>query len=167
MVLLVLNNYSARFCLAGLVLAWALFLPGCVAGHSNGGGRDMPTLGEHKAFKAMILAQPEFTEAELLKFAADVAPTVDMRKAEALAFLETEKGWPEQRSTYMIFKTGLAAEGLVAGKSYAAAFPLIAPELYPSAGETALVRKHHAVVVPLFMPQARQTAAGPAPGQGP
>ena len=167
MVLLVINNYFARFCLIISALACVFFLPACVASQSDGNSREMPTLREHNAFKAMILAQPEFTEGEMLKFIADVTPTIDMRKQEALAFLETEKGWPEQRSMYMIFKMGMAAECIVAGKSCAAMFPLIVPELYPSLAESALVRKHRDAVVPLFMPQGRPGASGVAPGTSP
>ena len=93
------SNYRFSQRLAGLLLICALCLPGCVAGQSNAQGPELPTPREHNAFKRMILAQPEFSEAELLKFQADLAPTVDMSKEEALPYLETGKGWPQARST--------------------------------------------------------------------
>lgn len=167
MALLFNHRSAARFCLAGLILLCALGLAACASGSGSGGSRELPTQWEHNAFKTMILVQPEFTEEELLKFREDLAPTVDMPKEEAMVYLETEKGWPRNRATYMILKMGLASESILAGKSYAAMFPIIPAELYPSAAETALVRKHQKEVIPLFLPQSGPAAAGKAPGRSP
>ena len=149
--------------LASLLLICALCLSGCVASQSNAQGPELPSPREHSAFKRMILAQPEFTEEELLKFQEDLAPTLDMPKEEALPYLETNKGWPQNRSTYLILKMGLASESIMAGRSYAELFPIIPPELYPSKAETALVRKHADLVLPLFMPLGSEAAPKPAP----
>lgn len=161
MVLLSRCRFSHR--LAGLLLICALSLSGCVASQSNARGPELPSPREHSAFKRMILAQPEFTEEELLKFQEDLAPTVDMPKEEALPHLEANKGWPQARSTYLILKMGLASESIVAGRSYAELFPIIPPELYPSPKETALVREHADLILPLFMPPGSEAAPRPAP----
>ncbi len=148
--------------LACLFLICAACLVGCAAGSSREG--ELPTQREHNALKAMILAQPEFTERELLKFAEDITSTVDMPKDDALAYLEASKGWPQNRATYMILKMGMATESLLAGKDYAAIFSIIPSELYPSSAETALVRKHRDLVTPLFMPQNVSAAPQAATG---
>ena len=167
MALLFEHRLAARLCPAGLILFCVLCLAACTAGMGGGGGRELPTQREHNAFKAMILAQPEFIEEELLKFRADLAPTVDMPKDEAMAYLETEKGWPQNRSTYMILKMGMASESITAGKNYAVLFPIIPAELYPSATETALVGKHQDVVIPLFIPKSNPAVPDEAFGQRP
>lgn len=149
--------------LAGLLLICALCLSGCVAGQSSSQGPELPSPREHNAFKRMILAQPEFTEKELLKFQEDLAPTLDMPKEEALPYLEASKGWTQARSTYLILKMGLASESIMAGRSYAELFPIIPPELYPNKAETALVRKHADLVLPLFLPPGSKAGARPAP----
>ena len=98
---MLLNHRSAaRLYPAVLILLCVACLTACASGMGGEGGRDLPTQGEHNAFKAMILAQPEFTEEELLKFREDLAPTVDMPKEKALEYLEAAKGWPQNRSTY-------------------------------------------------------------------
>ena len=146
-----------NICLASLLLA--LTLSACAAGE---GGRSretgLPFPGEHRAFKAMILAQPEFSEAELLKFQKDLAPTMDMTKEEALPYLEANKGWPQARSTYMILKMGMASESILTGRSCAELFSVIPPELYPSPAEIALVSKHGDLVLPLFLPPGSKAA---------
>ena len=155
--------------LSGLLLALALALSACVASES-GRSREagLPSPGEHRALKSMLLAQPEFSEGELLKFQKDLAPTINMPKEEALPYLEANKGWPQARSTYMILKIGLAAESILAGKSCAELFPVIPPELYPSLGEIDLVAKHADLILPLFMPPGskaigQNSAEGAAP----
>ena len=165
--MLLKHRFAARLYPAVLILFCAVCLTACAAGMGGGEGQELPTQREHNAFKAMILAQPEFTEEELLKFREDLAPTVDMPKEEALEYLETAKGWSQNRSTYMILKMGLASESIVAGKSYAAMFPVIPAELYPSATETALVRKHRDAIVPLFMPKSNRVLSGETPEQRP
>ena len=146
-----------NICLASLLLA--LTLSACAAGE---GGRSretgLPFPGEHRAFKAMILAQPEFSEAELLKFQKDLAPTMDMSKEEALPYLEANKGWPQARSTYMSLKMGMASESILTGRSCAELFSVIPPELYPSPAEIALVSKHGDLVLPLFLPPGSKAA---------
>lgn len=165
---MLLNHRSAaRLYPAVLILLCVACLTACASGMGGEGGRDLPTQGEHNAFKAMILAQPEFTEEELLKFREDLAPTVDMPKEKALEYLEAVKGWPQNRSTYMILKMGMASESIAAGKSYAAMFPIIPAELYPSATETELVRKHRDAVIPLFMPENSRALSNKATGQRP
>lgn len=160
-----------NICLASLLLA--LTLSACAAGE---GGRSretgLPFPGEHRAFKAMILAQPEFSEEELLKFQKDLAPTMDMSKEEALPYLEANKGWPQARSTYMILKMGMAAESILAGKSCPELFPAIPPELYPNPAEIDLVAKHADLILPLFMPPGskaigQNSAEGAAPRPAP
>ena len=167
MALLFEHRLAVRLCPAGLILLCALCLAACTAGVGSGGERELPTQREHNVFKAMILAQPEFTEEELLKFREALAPTVDMPKEEAMAYLEAQRGWSENRSTYMILKMGLASESIAAGKNYAVLFSIIPEELYPSATETALVRKHQDVIIPLFIPQSSRTLSGEASGQRP
>ncbi len=158
------HSAAARFQMTGLCLFCAFCLTACLATHS-GGGRELPTQREHNAFKAMVLAQPEFTESELLKFREDLALTVDMHKEEAMDYLEAAKGWPKNRSMYMILKMGMASESILSGKSCAALFPVIPAELYPSPAETALVRKHQELILPLFMPKDKQASADKAPGR--
>lgn len=159
------HRFNQRF--AGLLLVCALCLSGCVASQGNTRGAELPSPREHSAFKRMILAQPEFTEEELLKFQADLAPTVDMPKEEALPHLESNNGWPQARSTYLILKMGLASESIVTNRSYAVLFPIIPPELYPSQAETELVREHADLILPLFMPPGGEAAPRPAPRRGP
>ena len=165
MVLLPCRRFNQHF--ASLLLICALCLSGCVASQGNAQGPELPSPREHSAFKRMILAQPEFTEEELLKFQADLAPTVDMSKEEALPYLESNNGWPQARSTYLILKMGLASESIVAGRSYAELFPIIPPELYPSQAETELVRAHADLILPLFMPPGSEAASRPAPRRVP
>ena len=153
--------------LLGLLLICALCLPGCVASQADSQGPELPSPREHSAFKRMILAQPEFTEDELLKFQEDLAPTVDMPKEEALPYLEANNGWPRDRSTYLILKMGLASESIVAGRDYAELFPIIPPELYPSKTETALVRKHADLILPLFTPPGSKAAERTSPRTNP
>ena len=165
--MLLLPRYRFNQRLAGLLLICALCLSGCVAGQSNAQGPELPSPREHNAFKRMMLAQPEFTEEELLKFQTDLAPTLDMPKEEALPYLEVSRGWPQNRSTYLILKMGLASESIMAGRGYAELFPIIPPELYPSKAETALVRKHADLVLPLFLPPGSKSGERPTPRTAP
>jgi hypothetical protein len=154
-----------RFYLSGLMLLGILCLTACAGMHTGGGEQELPTQREHNAFKAMILAQAEFNEEELLKFSEDLAATVDMSKEEAVDYLESVKGWPKNRSNYMVLKMGLASESIMTGKSYAVLFPIIPAELYPTRSETVLVRKHQNIIIPLFMPKDYRDAPDAAPEQ--
>ena len=154
--------------LGGLFFICVALLSGC-ASYSGSGpytSEEQPMQREHEAFKAMIEGQPEFTEAELLKFTDDAEGAQELTGNKIMGYFVNEKGWPVNRATYMLLKLGMIAQSFEAEKRYSEIFADIPPSLYPTRAETDLARKHLGRITKLF-PPARATPPGHEGGNTP
>lgn len=139
--------------LAGLFFIFAALFAGCASSYSGTGpyaAEEPPMQREHRAFRAMIESQPEFNEAELLKFAADAEGAKELTGDKVMPYFVNEKGWPINRATYMLLKLGMAAQSFEAEKRYSELFPAIPPSLYPTRAETDLTQKYLGRISKLF-----------------
>ncbi len=148
-----------------LLLIFAVLVSACASSYSGSGpytAEDPPGQREHKAFRAKMEAQPQFSEDELLKFIADSESVKDLPADKVMNSLVTEKGWSIDRATYMLLKVGMVAESFRAKRRYSEMFPAIPPSLYPSREETSVARKHLDRITKLFVqtPQPRRTPEG-------
>ena len=96
--------------------------------YSNPAAKDDPNYA-----LTVLRREPQFTEAELLRYCDDVYPVAGQDPNAMLGYMTTRKGWESDRVYYMMTKT--------VGRQ---------PEMAPGDEELRLVERHHARIPAAF-----------------
>ena len=101
---------------------------------------------DHGYAEAVMLRSPQFTETELLKIFKDMEPVSHDSMYNVVEYLHVEKGWPMERSYYILTKVASSEGILQDGDSARQYLRENWPEDMPTNEELALVEKHRAAL---------------------
>ena len=114
--------------------------------YSNPAAKDDPNYA-----LTVLRREPQFTEAELLRYCDDVYPVAGQDPNAMLGYMTTRKGWESDRVYYMMTKIVMAEGDLAAKAAGITGTPVgRQPEMAPGDEELRLVERHHARIPAAF-----------------